>query len=75
MKVANIVGSPRIKSNGAKIFSNFCDTIDQNERNYSTHIMNKVDYKGCYACKKERDVFVLKDDLKADYMNEKLVPD
>ncbi len=34
----------------------------------------RVDYKGCYACKKGNDACVLKD-LKDGYMNEKLVPD
>ncbi len=68
MKITNIVGSPRRKSNSAKIASKFCDTAAQNGASVNTYILNKMNFKGCqacYGCKKGKGTCVLKDDLKA----------
>lgn len=68
MKVTNIVGSPRRKSDSAKIALEFCNTAEQNGAKVNTYVLNNMNFKGCqgcYGCKKGKGTCVLKDDLEA----------
>ena len=66
MKITHISGSPRKQSNSRNIGEQFTARAAEKGGEVSTHILNKMDIKGCqgcYACKKGKDRCIVKDDL------------
>jgi multimeric flavodoxin WrbA len=66
MKIACVLGSPRVKGNSATIARRFLDTAEALGAETETFSLNKLSYRGCqacYACKTRLDRCILKDDL------------
>ncbi len=66
MKIACILGSPRKSGNSATLAAHFLKAAGELGAESSTFHLNDLDYRGCqacYACKKESECCVLKDDL------------
>jgi multimeric flavodoxin WrbA len=66
MKIVSLLGSPRSKGNSAAIANRFTETASELGAEIKTFELNKLSFRGCqacYACKKEFDRCVLKDDL------------
>ena len=66
MKIACILGSPRLKGNSATIAQRFLDKAVALGAETETFSLNTLSYRGCqacYACKTKLDRCILKDDL------------
>ncbi len=66
MKVVCLIGSPRIKGNGAAIAERFLETAENLGAETETFALNRLDYmgcQGCMSCKGKHDKCVLDDDL------------
>ncbi len=66
MKIVCLLGSPRKKSHSTFIARRFCESIEAGGAKVETHILNKLDYKGCQACmacKTKSDKCVIHDDM------------
>ena len=66
MNVLSILGSPRAKGNSATLANHLTGRLQQQGAAVETHILNKLDYKGCqscYACKTTSERCVVKDDI------------
>ena len=66
MKISHISGSPRKQSNSRNIGEAFTARAKEKGAEVSTHVLNKMDIKGCQgclACKKGKERCIVKDDL------------
>jgi multimeric flavodoxin WrbA len=66
MKIACVLGSPRIKGNSAAIAQRFLDRAEALGAETESFHLNTLSYRGCqacYACKTKLDHCILKDDL------------
>ncbi|MGO9614647.1 MAG: flavodoxin family protein [Dissulfurispiraceae bacterium] len=66
MKIACLLGSPRINGNSTVISRRFLDEAEAFGAETDTFILNSLSYRGCqacYACKTKLERCVLKDDL------------
>ncbi|MGO9380294.1 MAG: flavodoxin family protein [Dissulfurispiraceae bacterium] len=66
MKIACLLGSPRINGNSATIARRFLDTAEALGAEKETFILNSLSYRGCqacYACKTKLEKCALNDDL------------
>lgn len=66
MKIACILGSPRKNGNSSRLAGRFLATAESLGAESHTYRLNELDFKGCqacYACKKESESCILKDDL------------
>jgi multimeric flavodoxin WrbA len=66
MKIACLLGSPRLKGNSATIAKRFCDVATGLNAEVRTFALNQLNYRGCQACmacKTKLDKCALKDDL------------
>jgi multimeric flavodoxin WrbA len=66
MKIVTLLGSPRSHKNSATIAERFTETAGQSGAETRSFELNRLTYRGCqgcYACKKEFDHCVVKDDL------------
>jgi multimeric flavodoxin WrbA len=66
MKIVSLLGSPRSKGNSTAIANRFTETAAKLGAEVKTFEMNQLLFRGCqacYACKKNLDHCVLKDDL------------
>ena len=66
MKVACILGSPRVKGNSATIAQRFIDAAEAFGAETETFVLNRLTYRGCQACmacKTSLDRCIMKDDL------------
>lgn len=66
MKIATLLGSPRMDGNSASIAIRFTEKARKLGAEAEVFELNRLSYRGCqgcYACKKALDHCVLKDDL------------
>ena len=66
MKIVQLLGSPRKKSNSSALSSIIAETVEHEQKEVITHTLNKLNFKGCQACmacKGKSEVCILKDDL------------
>ncbi len=66
MKITHISGSPRKKSNSRNIAEQFIYKAVEKGAESTSYILNDMDIKGCqgcYACKKGKEMCILKDDI------------
>ncbi len=66
MKVVSILGSPRRGKNSASIANRFTETAASLGADIRTFELNRLTFRGCqgcYACKRDYDRCILKDDL------------
>jgi len=66
MKIATLLGSPRSAGNSTAIANRITETASKLGAETRTFELNRLSYRGCqgcYACKKELDHCVLRDDL------------
>jgi len=66
MKIACLLGSPRVKGNSATIANRFCSTAQGLGAEVKTFALNNLKYRGCQgcmACKTKLDRCALSDDL------------
>lgn len=66
MKIVSLLGSPRSKGNSTTIANRFTETASKLGAEVKTFELNRLLFRGCqacYACKKNLDHCVLKDDL------------
>jgi len=67
MRILCLYGSPRPRGNSAALADCFCDAARELGAEVWQAPLNSLDYKGCqacFACKKEKEHCVVKDDLK-----------
>ncbi|MGL1933291.1 MAG: flavodoxin family protein [Desulfotalea sp.] len=66
MKIVSLLGSPRTKSSSSTLASIVAENIDQDGKEYISHNLNKLNYRGCQGCMKckgKNETCILKDDL------------
>lgn len=66
MHVLTIIGSPRKHSTSTKIAEHFCKLAEEGGHTVTSHILNKMDYRGCQGCETchtKLEKCVLRDDL------------
>lgn len=66
MKLLHIFGSPRQQGNTANIADAFCTEAERHGASVERYDLNRLDYRGCqacFACKKNAERCVLKDDI------------
>lgn len=63
MKAVVLLGSPRTSGNTATLAKAFIDTAKALGAAVQSFLLNKLDAKGCQACKTKTDRCVIEDDL------------
>ena len=70
MKIIALLGSPRPEGNSAVLAKAFLDACQSRGAAVETHLLNKMQYKGCQACmscKTKTEACILEDDMTPVY--------
>ena len=70
MKIIALLGSPRPEGNSAVLAKAFLDACQSRGAAVETHVLNKMQYKGCQACmscKSKTEACILEDDMTPVY--------